>query len=107
MVGVAMSPFVGRLIDRLVPWYAALVGILGSIIFQAVQTGAGGLNIAAVVISCVGLDVFRQTTQVALTTSVYGIDASARARLNAVVIISIFIGQVMGTLPFILSVNSC
>ena len=97
MLGVAMSPVVGHFVDRLVPWYATLIAILANTVFQAVQTGAGGIHIAAVVIACLGLDVFRQMQQVSLTTAVYGIDPAARARLNAVVIISIFLGQVMGS----------
>lgn len=64
---------------------------------QAVQIGAGGINIAAVIIACIGLDLFRQMAQISLTSAVYAIDEKARARLNAVLIISIFIGQVMGT----------
>jgi hypothetical protein len=95
--GVLTAPFVGRFVDRLVPWYATLVGILGYAASQAVQTGAGGIHVAAVVISCLGLDLFSQLTQVSSTSAVYALDASARARLNAVVIISIFAGQVMGT----------
>jgi hypothetical protein len=71
MFGVAVGPFVGRGVDRLVPWYATLFATLGQFIFQGVQTGAGGINIAAVVISCFGLDVFRQMGQVSLTSSVF------------------------------------
>ncbi|EPQ54895.1 MFS general substrate transporter [Gloeophyllum trabeum ATCC 11539] len=97
MFGVAMGPLIGRLIDRLVPWYATLVGTLALLVFQSIQTGAGGVNIAAVIIVCFGLDVFRQMQQVSLTTVVYTIDEKARARLNAVVLLSLFIGQVMGT----------
>ncbi|KAG5642895.1 hypothetical protein DXG03_001902 [Asterophora parasitica] len=97
MFGVAMGPLVGRLIDKLVPWYACLVGIFCLAVSQAVQTAAGGINIAAVVISTLGLDVFRQMLSVSLTTSVFGISVAARSRLNAVLIISLFIGQVMGT----------
>ncbi|THH04665.1 hypothetical protein EW145_g5358 [Phellinidium pouzarii] len=88
---------IGRMIDRLVPWYATLVGTIIQIVFQAVQTGAGGINIAAVVISCFGIDVGRQMQQVSLTTAVYGISESSRARMNAVLIIWIFLGQVTGT----------
>ncbi|KAL5519737.1 hypothetical protein ACEPAG_1397 [Sanghuangporus baumii] len=97
MLGVCTGPLVGRLIDRLVPWYAALVATLIQIVFQAVQTGAGGVNISAVVISCFGLDVGRQMQQVSLTTAVYSISDAARSRMNAVLIIWIFIGQVTGT----------
>ncbi|KAF8148205.1 MFS superfamily [Crassisporium funariophilum] len=97
MAGVAMGPVVGHAIDRLVPWYASLFSILMLLLFQTVQVVGGGINVAAVVIAILGLDVFRQMLQVSLTTAIFGISTSARARINAVSILSIFIGQVMGT----------
>ncbi|GLB45292.1 putative MFS general substrate transporter [Lyophyllum shimeji] len=97
MFGVAMGPLVGKLIDRLVPWYASLFSIFFLICFQSVQTAAGGINIAAVVIATLGLDIFRQMLQVSLSTAVFGISTAARSRLNAVLILSLFIGQVLGT----------
>ena len=51
--------------------------------------GAAGVNVAAVVVTTVGLDVFRQLQQVSLTTSVVSISASMRARLNSVLILSV------------------
>lgn len=71
MLGVSCGPFVGRLIDKLVPWYASLVAVLLLIVFQAIQVGAGGINIGAVIISTFGLDVFRQMLQVSLSTAVF------------------------------------
>jgi len=71
MLGVAMGPPVGRFIDHLVPWYAALIATSMMVIFQAIQTGAGGINIAAVIVACFGLDIFRQMQQVSLTSSVF------------------------------------
>ena len=68
MAGVALGPCVGRGIDKLVPWYAIVIVILS----QAIQTGAGGINIAAVVIAIIGFDVFRQMIQVSLTTAILG-----------------------------------
>ncbi|KAI0292663.1 major facilitator superfamily domain-containing protein [Multifurca ochricompacta] len=97
MFGVSMTPLVGRLIDRFVPWYASLLSTLGLLAVQGIFLGAAGVTVAAVVIVTVGLDVSQQMQQVSLTTSVYGISESARARLNAVLILSIFIGQVIGT----------
>ncbi|KAL1748346.1 major facilitator superfamily domain-containing protein [Schizophyllum fasciatum] len=97
MLGIAASPLVGRAVDGLVPWNASLLAILALIIFQAIQVGANGINIAAVIIGAFGLDVFRQMLQVSLTTAIFKIDESARARLNAVLILSLFLGQVMGT----------
>ena len=72
MVGVSLGPFVGRRIDHLVPWYATLFAIIMIILFQSIQTGAGGISVAAVVIATIGLDVFRQMIQVSLTTAVFG-----------------------------------
>jgi len=108
MAGVATGPVGGHIIDRLIPWYASLVGVLMLVIFQSVQVGAGGIHIAAVIISTFGLDVFRQMVQVSLTTTIFGygfivylsqftlhlycpprISTSARARLNAVSILCV------------------
>lgn len=102
MFGVAIGPLVGRTIDNLIPWYASLVGIIALSVFQSIQVAAGGISksaIGAVIIATIGLDVFRQMLQVSLTTKVFGIKGleAARARLNAVLILSLFIGQVMGT----------
>lgn len=71
MLGVAVGPLIGRLVDKLVPWYAAFVATLSLLVFQAVQTGAGGIHISAVIIACFGLDVCRQMQQVSLTSSVF------------------------------------
>lgn len=97
MLGVFTSPFVGRLVDRLVPWYATLIATFGCLTMQGVNTGGEGLNVAVPIIVCFGLDVARQMQQVSLTTAVFAISEAARARLNAVLILSIFIGQIMGT----------
>ncbi|KIJ61088.1 hypothetical protein HYDPIDRAFT_116342 [Hydnomerulius pinastri MD-312] len=97
ILGVVVVPFMGRLIDRLEPWYVTLAATLALIVFQAVQTAAGGINVAAVVITCFGLDVSRQTQQVSLSTRMYGLSESARSRLNALLVLSVFLGQVMGT----------
>jgi hypothetical protein len=105
------------MIDHLLPWFSAIIATLGLLVFQAVQTGAGGVNIAAVVIVCFGIDVFRQFQQVSLNTIVFSIEPSARSRMNAVFQVAVradrrcvrlclltlilwrqvFIGQIMGT----------
>ncbi|KAG1739411.1 major facilitator superfamily domain-containing protein [Suillus paluster] len=97
MMGVIVVPFVGRLIDRLVPWWSAVVSTALLLVFQAVQTGAGGINVAAVVISCFGLDMFRQTQGLSLATLIFSVSETARSRLNALMSISMFLGQILGT----------
>jgi hypothetical protein len=70
ILGVLVGPFIGRLIDRLIPWYATLVATFLLLAFQAVQAAAGGINVSAVVIVCFGLDLSRQMQQVSLATRV-------------------------------------
>ncbi|KAJ7056815.1 MFS DHA1 protein [Mycena amicta] len=105
MVGVAMSPITGRLIDGFVPWFAILVGIVLVILSQLIETfgavGNGASGVGAVVVAIILLDLGAQATQVA-TTTVYiqvrsPIAPEARARLNSLLVVSIFLGQVMGT----------
>lgn len=89
MGGVATVPLLGRLVDRVVPWHTALFACMMQVIFYAIQTGAAGLNVAAVIVVCFGIDCFRQFQQVSLATAIFGLDPAARARLNAVAMISV------------------
>ncbi|KAH9919339.1 major facilitator superfamily domain-containing protein [Fomitopsis serialis] len=98
MVGVTMSIPVGRLIDRLVPWLAAIVSIFLYVVVTAIGVGADGINIASVVIVCIGVDVLRQTIQMTLTTWIFGVlDPKARSRIYAIILFALFLGQIMGT----------
>ncbi|KAI0632369.1 MFS general substrate transporter [Trametes polyzona] len=99
IVGVVMAPLIGRIIDHLVPWSATLIAIVALMIIRAIQTAAVGLNVAVVIIVCIGLDIFQQMQHVSLTTAVLGLDASARSRLNAVVLLSV-IGTAVGSKVF-------
>ncbi len=87
MAGVLSAPLTGRLIDNLIPWLATVICTVGLLLCQAVQTGAGGIHIAAVVISCFGIDVLRQMQQVSLTTAVFELDPKARSRMNSVILV--------------------
>lgn len=97
MAGVASGPFFGWVVDQFEPWYATFFSILAAIVFSGVQVGAAGIHVAAVVVAAFGYDVARQIIQVSLSQSIFAISAEARARMNAVFILALFIGQVMGT----------
>lgn len=71
MFGVAMGPVVGRTIDKLIPWYASLIGVVCLMVFQAVLVGAAGINVAAVIVATLGIDVFRQMLQTSLATNIF------------------------------------
>ncbi|KAJ7263075.1 MFS DHA1 protein [Mycena rebaudengoi] len=97
MMGIAMSPVVGRLVDGLVPWMTTFVAIMQVVLSQIIQTFAGEINIGAVIVATILLDLGGQATQVSMTAGIFSIAPDARARLNALLILSIFLGQVMGT----------
>ncbi|KZV71725.1 MFS general substrate transporter [Peniophora sp. CONT] len=97
IAAVMLAPLLGKLIDRLVPWYGALIATGLLILNAAIYWGAAGVNIAAVVVTTIGVDVFRQMQQVSLATSVVSINSAMRTRLNSVYIIAIFVGQVVGS----------
>lgn len=82
---------------------------------QAIAVGAAKKNVSAVVIVCFSescwlesmslrpkstlsvLDVGLQMGQVSNSTRIYALNANARARLNSIFIISLFLGQMMGS----------
>jgi len=97
MFGVTMSILVGKIIDALPVYYASLFACVALIVFQVVQVVGNGISIAAVIIAVLGMDLFRQMLQTSLASNIFSIAPEARARLNAVYILSLFIGQVMGT----------
>ncbi|KAJ6612379.1 major facilitator superfamily domain-containing protein [Mycena sp. CBHHK59/15] len=97
MLGVLCGPVMGRFIDRLVPWYSQLSAVILLGIFNTIQMGAGGISVAAVIVVAFALNLFRQLLQAALATTVLSISDEARGRLNAVNVLCIFLGQVMGT----------
>ncbi|KAF5388759.1 hypothetical protein D9757_005578 [Collybiopsis confluens] len=97
MLGVALAPFLGRLIDRMYPWYSILASVCFLLLFQTILVIGAGLNIAAVIVAALGLDIFRTTIQISLTASSFSIDPTARSRINAVMAVAMPLGQVMGT----------
>lgn len=97
ILGVITAPLVGRLIDNLVLWVGIFVSACALMLSQVLMVGAAGINIGAVIVACFALDVGLQMQQVSATTKIYQIDPALRARLNAVYMISAFIGQVVGS----------
>ncbi|CAK5278579.1 unnamed protein product [Mycena citricolor] len=97
LAGICMSPLIGRAVDSLVPWAASFVAICFVLSSQIIETFGAEKNIAAVIIATLILDVGAQATQVSMTTVIFGIDPHARARLNTLLVGSVFLGQVTGT----------
>ena len=71
IAGVSTTPFVGRFMDRFVPWYGSLLATLLLLMMQVTYFGAGGINVTAVIIVAIGLDIGQQMQQVSQMASVY------------------------------------
>jgi predicted MFS family arabinose efflux permease len=95
--GVCAAPFVGRYVDRLIPWTGVLIGLAIQASGQVIVTSGGPVNISCVIIPILILDVGQQLQQVSNQMRVFAISDLARARLNACYIIALFIGQATGS----------
>ncbi|CCG84206.1 protein of unknown function [Taphrina deformans PYCC 5710] len=96
LVGVGLAPLAGRVVDRLVPWYAMVLGIGVAATGQLVGYRSPS-SLAAVTLQVVLLDVGQSTQQVSNQARIYALEPGARSRINACYIISLFLGQTMGS----------
>ncbi len=101
--GALVASVAGRLSDRHGSRFVVTLG-LSTLIFSYLLLWAAvamhastPLHIAALVLGVVLLDVGAQTTQVANQTRIFGIDASARSRLNTVYMVIYFSGAAFGS----------
>ena len=94
MVGVCTAPFSGRLIDRIgVPWICLLIGALIELSALAIYVGGAGISAAAVAIPAFLFDVGAQQVQVSNATRIQALDPAARARLNSIFVVGLFVGS--------------
>jgi len=97
ILGIFSAPLASRFIDQLGAWFSVLVATLCLLVLQSIQMAAGGIHIVVVIIVCFGIDAFRQTQTVSLQTIALSISDEARSRLNAILTVSLFAGQVLGS----------
>ncbi len=101
--GALIASVAGRLSDRRGSRFVVTLGV-GTLIFSylllwgAVAMHAStALHISALVFAVVLLDIGAQMTQIANQTRIFGIDASARSRLNTVYMVIYFAGAALGS----------
>jgi len=97
ILGVAIGPFIGKVVDQLNPWYGVCFGLTGMLFTFAIYTGAATRSIGAIVVVAFLLDVFDSLQQISSATRYFAINSNARSRINAVYIILEFFGQLIGT----------
>ncbi|KAF3122284.1 hypothetical protein TWF703_001430 [Orbilia oligospora] len=101
LIGIAailVTPWTARyVIDRFHPQLSVILGTGTVLLGQVIGTYAGKTTVAAPVLQAWFIDLGISTAQVANRAGIYQLDASSRNRINSVYMLSVFIGQVMGT----------
>ncbi len=101
--GALVAAAAGRLSDRRGSRFVVTLGLSTLIFSYLLLWGAVAmhastpLHVAALVLGVVVLDVGAQLTQIANQTRIFGIDASARSRLNTVYMVIYFAGAAVGS----------
>ncbi len=101
--GALIASAAGRLADRRGSRFVVTLGLSTLIFSYVLLWGAVAmhastlLHLAALVVGVVLLDVGAQLTQIANQTRIFGIDASARSRLNTVYMVLYFSGAAIGS----------
>lgn len=90
-------PYSRLVIDRFVPLLSVIIGELICITGIAIGTFTGTFTIAGPIIQAFMLDIGIQTSQIANRTAIYAIEPKARNRVNTAYMVSVFIGQIVGT----------
>jgi len=101
--GATVAPIAGKLADkRGTRWVlTSAIGLL-AISYLVLWAGVAirmplALHLAALVVGVLVLDVGMQMTQISNQTRIFGLDASARSRLNTVYMTSFFAGGAVGS----------
>ncbi|ATB27237.1 MFS transporter [Melittangium boletus] len=99
-VGALAAPMAGRIADRRGPeWVTRLGAGLAAVSFATMALSSWmppNARLALIMVSAIGFDLGIQASLIAHQTVVYGIDPPARSRLNAVLMVGVFIGMATG-----------
>lgn len=99
--GALAAPIAGRIADRRGPQMVTRLGA-GLVVVSFAALGLAGiippgLQLWLLVASAIGFDLGFQAALIAHQTIIYGLDAGARSRLNAVLFTGVFVGMATGS----------
>jgi len=97
LAGVCSALFIGRHIDKLLPGMVTVLSTFSIIISQTIQLSFGGSSVVTIAIVTACLDMAWHAQQVSLAVTVYRISAEAKSRLHTILLISLCLGQAIGT----------
>lgn len=90
-------PYSRLVIDKFVPLFSVIIGELIVITGIIIGTYTGTFTIAGPIVQALMMDFGLQSTQIANRTAIYTIEPKARNRVNTAFMVSVFIGQIVGT----------
>lgn len=96
VVGVAAAPIVGRVAGRVRPTLINQLG-LATMLASFVVFAAGAHALVVLALGVVLLDAGSQSSHLANQTIVFGLNPALRNRINAVYMVSFFVGGALGT----------
>lgn len=96
ITGVCFSPLIGKLVDRMVPWYSMILGISIALTGQLIGF-ASPYSLGGVIPQVFLMDVGQSASQISNQARIFQLEPAARSRINACYIIFLFLGQTMGS----------
>jgi predicted MFS family arabinose efflux permease len=102
--GALMAPIAGRQADRSGPVRVALMGAALVAVFFLIMMGMNWVeasvttHLIVLAIGTVGFDMGVQVSLIANQILVYSLEPAARSRLNAILLVMVFIGMTLGSL---------
>jgi uncharacterized membrane protein len=98
ILSMCIGPFHARaIIDRFVPTFSVLLGLVYCLIGISLGTYTGTFTVAGPVIQAFLNDFGMMTCQIALRTALFAVEPKARSRVNTVLMVATFCGQLLGT----------
>lgn len=98
IAGICLGPLSGRfIIQNQHTHFSVFLGFMVAMVGQAIGAYIGSFSVAGPIIQALLLDLGIQCTQVSNRTAIYKLNSSARNCLNSVYMLTVFLGQIMGT----------
>jgi predicted MFS family arabinose efflux permease len=95
---MVIGPFYSKaIIDRFVPLFSVVLGLLYCLIGIIIGTFIGDCSVAGPIIQAFAIDLGLQTAQIANRAGIFAIEPKARNRVNTAFMVSGFSGQLVGT----------
>lgn len=101
IAGILVSPWLGRLSDRISPPHVQVLSLLMMTVASLIL-GLWSTSITAIIVATLLLDVGMQATQVNNLSQIYRLDESAHSRINTFFMTCVFWGGALGTLAGVL-----